>query len=835
MCPSDHDRYIENYKIRTELLHDQISSDGQVGHQTYEDLGGLFRVVLKTSEVLTRQNLFGSVLVAMCHCRDNYEGIFMAKKEHLDLIKKEVSVWNKWRKNNSTEKPDLSNVNLCHSNLSRVNLSETNLWEANFSKAKLNGADFSGADLCFADFSGANLTNADFSGANLTNVDLSGANLTRADMRKAKLWGTNFSRADITGAIFDEADLSEAVLSEAVLAKVSFRGTNFSDAKLLKVKLSHTDFSHAIFNHTDLSESIVEWGTFANVDLSKIKGLDTLRHHGPSSIDINTIYRSGGNIPGVFLRGTGVPDDFINCMGLITEQPVRFYSCFISYSVEDQAFAEQLHIDLCDKNVRCWTECRTEKSAQDISHSIFRIHHSALLTVISENSVNSSWMEQEIQASFQEERRHKNIILFPLCLDSSLTNTEQKWAAEIPHITDFSQWKETDAYQKTFDRMFHDICDAFPKQKGKGVPKSDKYQPSFTSPRRIRSINFPRPPNEIKYKIIGDNGCPLYNLEDELKLSEKALLFPRDKAACLILLEDIMEVHTKYEKVGADTGYTFKCSGCTGMIRLKYQKEKPRPVSLDKIGEDDESMVSLLVTFPMFQSLHNKDIKYIVSFLHRKRFAMGDVVIKQGDPGRNLYIVVSGRIEVLGESGISIAFMGSGEVFGEMSLLSGNPVGAITIKVLEPVTVLYLNGGDFKKILNEYPSLQMYFTRLLAARMAEINLARSEEFASGMVGMLSEMPPSELLQTLNVNQKTGILSLQLSKTTALLSFREGQLVRVEYNNKEGKEAFYDILREKEGRFKFIPGLSSEDIQAEELEDFMWLLMEGMRRIDERDY
>ncbi|QTA91411.1 pentapeptide repeat-containing protein [Desulfonema magnum] len=759
----------------------------------------------------------------------------MAKKEHLDLIKKEVSAWNKWRKNNATEKPDLSNINLCHSNLSRVNLSKTNLWEANFSKAKLNGADFSEADLCFADFSGAHIKNANFSGANLTNVDFSGANLARTDLRRAKLWGTNLNRADLTDAVFDEADISEADLSHAVLTKVSFRGTNFSDAKLLKVKLSHTDFSHAIFNHTDFTESIVEWSTFANVDLSKIKGLDTLRHYGPSSIDINTTYRSGGNIPGVFLRGTGVPDDFINYMEVITEQPVRFYSCFISYSAEDQAFAEQLHIDLCNKDVRCWTECRTEKTAPNISHSIFRIPHSALLMVISEHSINSPWIEQEMQTSFQEERRHKNIILFPLCLDSGLLiDTKQTWAADIPNLTDFSHWKETHAYQKVFDQMFHDICAAFPEKETKGVSNFNKHQPFFTSDTEMRSINFPQPPDQIKYKIIGDNGCPLYNLEDELILSEKSLLFPRDKAACLILLEDIMKVHMKYEKMGSRTGYTFKCSGCTGMIRLKYQKEKPVPVSLDKIGDDEDAMVSLLATFPMFQSLHDRDIKYIVSFLHRKRFTTGDVVIRQGDPGRNLYIVVSGRIEVLGEAGISIAFMGSGEVFGEMSLLSGNPVGA-TIKVLEPVTVLYLNGRDFKKILNEYPSLQMYFTRLLAARMAEINLARSEEFSSGMVGMLSEMPPSELLQTLNVNQKTGVLSLQLSKGNALLSFREGQLVRVEYNNKEDKEAFYEILREKEGRFKFTPGLPLKDIQAEEMEDFMWLLMEGMRRIDEKDY
>ena len=103
-----------------------------------------------------------------------------------------------------------------------------------------------------------------------------------------------------------------------------------------------------------------------------------------------------------------------------------------------------------------------------------------------------------------------------------------------------------------------------------------------------------------------------------------------------------------------------------------------------------------------------------------------------------------------------------------------------------------------------------------------------------MAGKLSEMPPSELFQTFNMNQKTGVLTLKLADTSAYLSFREGCLVRVTYDGKEGQEAFYELLKLKRGRFKFIPGIPPEEMRAEEVGDFMHLLMEGLRRIDEDD-
>ena len=51
-------------------------------------------------------------------------------------------------------------------------------------------------------------------------------------------------------------------------------------------------------------------------------------HYGPSTIGIDTIYKSKGNIPEVFLRGRGVPEDFIVYMRSLVGRAIDFYSCF---------------------------------------------------------------------------------------------------------------------------------------------------------------------------------------------------------------------------------------------------------------------------------------------------------------------------------------------------------------------------------------------------------------------------------------------------------------------------------------------------------------------------
>src|SRR5947207_1283585 len=133
---------------------------------------------------------------------------------------------------------------------------------------------------------------------NFREADLVKVNLSAADLRGVHLGHASLIGADLTGAILDRADLFSADLTGANLV-----GTNLSGANLIGAILGSANLTGADFSRTIISDTI-----FTNIDSRDIKGLDTCIHEGPSSIGIDTIYQSKGDVPEAFLRGAGVPE-----------------------------------------------------------------------------------------------------------------------------------------------------------------------------------------------------------------------------------------------------------------------------------------------------------------------------------------------------------------------------------------------------------------------------------------------------------------------------------------------------------------------------------------------
>jgi hypothetical protein len=187
---------------------------------------------------------------------------------------------------------------------------------------------------------------------------------------------------------------------------------------LSEADLSRADLSRAHLGGADLSGAVIGLTTFAVLDLSEVKGLDTIEHAGPSEISISTIYKSRGQIPEAFLRGCGVPDTFIAYMRSLTGQAFNYYSCFISYSHKDEAFAQRLHADLQAKGVRCWfapEDMEGGKKLYDQIDQAIRVHDKLLL-VLSEHSIGSPWVMTEIRRARKAEVRDGQRKLFPIRL-----------------------------------------------------------------------------------------------------------------------------------------------------------------------------------------------------------------------------------------------------------------------------------------------------------------------------------------------------------------------------------------------------------------------------------
>ena len=211
-----------------------------------------------------------------------------------------------------------------------------------------------------------------------------------------------------------------------------------------------------------------------------------------------------------------------------------------------------------------------------------------------------------------------------------------------------------------------------------------------------------------------------------------------------------------------------------------------------------------LRSISLFSSLSDDDLLDLATLLEFADFEWGFPIVQRGDPGSKLYIIISGRVEVIDDEGVVLAEMGPGDVFGEMSLLSGERV-TTTILAAEPCEIATMSQKNFRHILNKYPALQIFFYKLLVNRITTVNVQRAEELSSGMVGQLSDISIVELCQMINSNQKTGYLKLESADISGRLVFNEGEIIKAYIGMVEGKEAFYDILELTDGRFQVHPG------------------------------
>jgi hypothetical protein len=351
-----------------------------------------------------------------------FEGLWddprnFASREHISRLAEGMTAWNAWRGANPGVKPNLVRANLTFMN-----------------RRKYFAAD--GEELEKADFAGADLRSANLSFAYLHGLDLSGA-----DLRDAKLGGANLEGANLTGA-----DLSRANL----------HGTNLAWAMTVG-----SDFTNAKFGRT----------IFVSNDLSRAKGLQTVEHWDRSAIGIDTVYKSQNSIPLVFLRGCGVPENFITYIpSLVVPGAIQFYSCFISYSTKDQEFADRLYADLQNKGVRCWFAPHDvqggKKLHEQIDEAIRR--YERLLLILSPHSMSSKWVKTEIRNARKREVAEKKRVLFPVRLASYEALRDWKLfdgdegedlATEIReyYIPDFSEWKNHDLYVRELEKLLRDL------------------------------------------------------------------------------------------------------------------------------------------------------------------------------------------------------------------------------------------------------------------------------------------------------------------------------------------------------------------------------------------
>ena len=243
---------------------------------------------------------------------------------------------------------------------------------------------------------------------------------------------------------------------------------------------------------------------------------------------------------------------------------------------------------------------------------------------------------------------------------------------------------------------------------------------------------------------------------------------------------------------------------------------------------------------PFLSRLDSEVIEEIVELSEVMHYGRPTPIIREGQDGQALYIVAEGEVEVLremeGGKEMRLALVGKGACLGEMSLLTGQPASATVRTHGQDTVVLILPNATLEALLTRRPTLHMAFSRIIAQRLYSTNVRLEASSSRGISGSLSMIGVVDLVQTLHASRRTGTLTVMDGRgLEARVGLRKGSVSSALVAGVAGAEGFFELLLWSDGTFSFEGGEAAldSDPAAGIQGDTMALLMEGLRRLDER--
>jgi hypothetical protein len=348
----------------------------------------------------------------------------MANPEHVAVVKKGAAAIEEWRRRNRKVKMNLVGADLSECDLRDANLVDANLSQANLEKSYLSHTDFAITNLSKANLSRAIIFDANFSATNLSNVNLYRAKLEYANLKYSELSNANFSRANLEGAIFR---------SPIVDGKVNFK-------------------------------NIVMKGTsFIDCFMFDYENLETVKHRGPSFIDIDTLLNSYVGNEEIFIEelapffaDAGVPKSVLDALPEIVAG-IAYCTCFVCYGEPDKEFAEQLVKDLRAEEIGCWIYSMDATPGKKIWREITQKRREAdkMIVLCSAKSLIRDAVKKEIEEQLDEEPEK----MIPISLDNlwkekgfKVMRGERDLKGDLIDCT-YADFSDPVKYAKSFRRL----------------------------------------------------------------------------------------------------------------------------------------------------------------------------------------------------------------------------------------------------------------------------------------------------------------------------------------------------------------------------------------------
>ncbi len=222
----------------------------------------------------------------------------------------------------------------------------------------------------------------------------------------------------------------------------------------------------------------------------------------------------------------------------------------------------------------------------------------------------------------------------------------------------------------------------------------------------------------------------------------------------------------------------------------------------------------ILKKVPIFRMLGKESIDFIVERLKFKTFKEGEAICRIGDPGEEMFIIISGETKICiyndDDQEQVVATLTSGDYFGEMALLTGEPRSA-TVIATKPCEMFVLYKNDFDVILERYPSISLSMGKIVSQRLRE-TLKKAAEMPKGKAletkgdgggpsGSLKDISIVDLISFCEANSLTGTMKVKNADQVGRFEFERGQLTKVQLGDVKDDRALDTMLGWKEGHFE----------------------------------
>jgi CRP-like cAMP-binding protein len=257
---------------------------------------------------------------------------------------------------------------------------------------------------------------------------------------------------------------------------------------------------------------------------------------------------------------------------------------------------------------------------------------------------------------------------------------------------------------------------------------------------------------------------------------------------------------------------------------------------------NERTEIDFLRHSELFENQPEEMLRAVLSQGSFRQLGAGEFVFHQGEQGQELFIVKDGVLEILttradAREPIPVAYLGRGEVLGELALLTGSPRSA-TVRSPEHAVVMTLAKAVFEDLMATLPALPRNMCLVLAKRLEATTLKIPRAQAKQLQGNLKFFDLATVIQTLIGSHQTGVLAVtqeQGKQRFAEIVFLKGNIYKAKVRHLSGDDAVFQLFQTPiEGEFSFTgrPASEEEGGQSDITMPAISLLMESVRLQDE---